>query len=161
MLVRAASLDCHLKHTLHFHHLFPFAHLASVLFFHVLSQTSAVPTSTLRLRVHARPQLNQFCYHSLALAFGALCHVLASFTLAGLANAISRDLNVFHSTVEDLFQSHLQLHQFCFAFLRSGRLPASSTEHFEKSAEASSSRWASVFDSLFSVVIIELSFFGV
>lgn len=162
VLVGAAGLNGYFEHAVHLYHFFAFAVGTFVLLFHRLPESPAVPASRLRLWVHSGSELHHLHDRAASFAFAAFRHVFAALSFAGLADAVPADLHVFHRSVEDLLQSHLQLDQLCLALARPWGLPASApTEKVEKSAESGPSGRSAILDSFFSVVIVELSFFRV
>ena len=139
-----------------------FASLASVGLLHNLALAFALTTLLGSLGVHAWAELNELFDDSPAFAFGALFDVFTSLTITGLAVAIPFDLYVFHAAVIHVVEGDFDFDEFGFGFSGSC-FSATSSEEASKDVSKSTgtSGRASVLDSFLSILVVELSFFGV
>ena len=111
--------------------------------------------------VHAWTQLDKLFDNSSTFALGTFLYVFASLAIAFLAVSVPFDFYVFHSANVDIVESDLDFNKLGLGFAGAGISLSSTKEAAEDVAHSASSWGSAVLDTLFTVLVVELSLFRI
>lgn len=162
MEVRDTLFNCNLNSLRFLFNLVTLAAFASIFFLHDLTLPFTSVTLSLTLGVHSGAQLDELLDNTSALALGTLGDILASLAITFDTVSISVELDLFHTAVVHFVEGDFDLDKFWLGLFGASVSLAPSTEEAEHISEPASPSWsATVLNTFLSIVIIELSLFGV
>ena len=105
--------------------------------------------------------MNKFFDNSSAFALGTFLYVFTSLTITLFAVSVPFDFDVFHSANVDIVEGDLDFNKLGLGLFGAGISLSSAEEAAEDVAHSTAAWRSAVLDTLLSILIVELSLFGV